>query len=49
MRLPDPPASRRLQPAKAPGQSTHKVELRTAADVDDEVHGLLRAAYDQNG
>jgi predicted transport protein len=49
LRLPDPPASDRLQPAKAPGQSTHKIVLTTTGDVDDEVHSLLRAAYDQNG
>jgi predicted transport protein len=49
LRLPDPPASGRLQPAKAPGQSTHKVELWTADDVDAEVRALLHAAYDQNG
>ena len=49
LRLPDPPASARLLPAKAPGQATHKVELRVAGDVDDELRGLLRAAYDQNG
>jgi predicted transport protein len=49
LRLPDPPASARLLPAKAPGQSTHKIELRTADDVDAEVHALLHAAYDQNG
>lgn len=49
LRLPEPPASGRLVPAKAPGQSTHRVELKVAGDVDDEVRGLLRAAYDQNG
>jgi predicted transport protein len=49
LRLPSPPAGVRLQPAKAPGQSTHKIELRTIADVDDEVRGLLMTAYDQNG
>ena len=49
LRLPDPPASARLLPAKAPGQATHKVELREAGDVDDELRGLLGAAYDQNG
>jgi hypothetical protein len=49
LRLPDPPASGRLLPAKGPGQATHKVELRVPGDVDDELRGLLRAAYDQNG
>jgi hypothetical protein len=49
LRFTDPPASDRLVPAKAPGQSTHKIALRSVDEVDDEVRGLLRAAYDQNG
>jgi predicted transport protein len=49
LRLPDPPASDRLRPATAPGQSTHKIGLTAVDDVDDEVRTLLRAAYDQNG
>ena len=49
LRLPDPPASPRLRPAKAPGSATHKVVLTSVADVDDELRALLRAAYDQNG
>jgi hypothetical protein len=49
LRFVDPPASDRLQPATAPGQATHKVALTTADDVDDELRGLLRAAYEQNG
>ena len=49
LRLPEPPASARLQPATAPGSATHRVQLFTRADVDDEVRGLLRAAYEQNG
>lgn len=44
-----PPQSSRLVPAKAPGQSTHKVRLAGAEEVDDEVLRLLAAAYDQNG
>ena len=48
-RLPDPPDSPRLQPAKAPGSATHRVQLLSVADVDDEVRDLLRAAYEQNG
>jgi hypothetical protein len=35
-------------PATGPGQATHKVSLRDVGDVDDEVLGLLRAAYEQN-
>jgi predicted transport protein len=49
LRLPDPPASGRLEPAKAPGSATHRVRLATVDDVDDEVRALLRAAYEQNG
>jgi hypothetical protein len=49
LRLPEPPVSTRLQPATAPGSATHRVQLFTRADVDDEVRGLLRAAYEQNG
>ena len=49
LRLPDPPASARLEPAKAPGSATHRVRLTTVDDVDDEVRALLRAAYEQNG
>ena len=49
LRLPDAPAGERLEPAKAPGSATHRVRLTAPDDVDDEVRGLLRAAYDQNG
>jgi predicted transport protein len=49
LRFTDPPASDRLRPAKAPGQSTHKVELTSVDHVDDEVIGLARTAYEQNG
>jgi predicted transport protein len=49
LRLPEPPASARLEPAKTPGQATHRVQLLSVDDVDDEVRGLLRAAYEQNG
>ena len=49
LRLPEPPASTRLQAATAPGSATHRVQLFAPDDVDDEVRGLLRAAYEQNG
>jgi hypothetical protein len=49
LRFVDPPASDRLQPAKGPGQATHKVALTGVGDVDEDLRGLLRAAYDQNG
>ena len=48
LRFTDPPASGRLQPSSAPGQATHKVALRSVADVDDELLHLVRVAYDQN-
>lgn len=49
LRFVDVPASDRLAAAKAPGQSTHKIGLTSAGEVDAEVESLLRAAYDQNG
>jgi Domain of unknown function (DUF5655) len=49
LRLLDPPVSARLEKATAPGSATHKVQLLSVDDVDDEVRQLLRAAYDQNG
>ena len=32
-----------------PGSATHRVQLTAVSDVDDEVRGLMRAAYEQNG
>ncbi len=49
LRYTDPPASDLLAPASAPGQATHKLSLTSADEVTDEVEGLLRAAYEQNG
>ena len=49
LRFTDPPASGRLHPSNGPGQATHKIALRSVADVDDEVLSLVRVAYDQNG
>ena len=48
LRFTDPPASPRLQSATGPGQATHKIALRSVADVDDEVLHLLRVAYEQS-
>ena len=42
-------SSARLQPSAGPGQATHKIALRTVADVDAEALHLVRLAYDQNG
>lgn len=47
LRFTDPPATGRRQPAKAPGQATHKISLHSVQDVDDEVLHLLRVAYEQ--
>jgi hypothetical protein len=44
-----PPTSPRLVPAKGLAQATHKIALRSVAEVDAEVLGLLRMAYEQNG
>jgi hypothetical protein len=30
------------------GQATHKIALRSVADVDDEILHLLREAYEQS-
>ena len=50
LRFTDPARSLpRLAPANGPAQATHKIPLRSVADVDDEVRGLLRVAYEQNG
>jgi predicted transport protein len=48
LRFTAPPSSDRLRAASAPGQSTHKVALRSVGEVDDEVTGWLAAAYAQN-
>jgi hypothetical protein len=48
LRFTDAPASGRLQPSSGPGQATHKIALRSVAEVDDEVLHLVRLAYDQN-
>lgn len=48
LRFTDPPDSDRISPAKAPGQSTHRVRLSTVDEVDGEIHALLLAAYEQN-
>jgi hypothetical protein len=49
LRFTDPPPDGRLQRSTGPGQATHKIGLRSVADVDDQVLHLLRLAYDQNG
>jgi hypothetical protein len=49
LRFTSPPTGGRLVAAKAPGQATHRVALRSVDEVDDEVAGWLAAAYAQNG
>lgn len=49
LRYTDPPASALLVEASAPGQATHKLSLAAVDEVGEEVEGLLRAAYEQNG
>jgi predicted transport protein len=49
LRFTSPPASDRLRQASAPGQATHKLIVRSVAEIDMEVQRLLQAAYDQNG
>lgn len=49
LRFVDAPDSGLLTPAKAPGQSTHKIGLMTVDDVDDDVTALMTVAYQQNG
>jgi predicted transport protein len=49
LRFTDPPASARLLTTSPVGQCTHRVALTDVNEVDDEVHALLRAAYEQNG
>lgn len=49
LRYTDPPPSDLLEPAKAPGQATHKLSLTSPEEVTPEVASLLREAYEQNG
>jgi len=48
LRFTDAPADGRLQRSTGPGQATHKIALRSADDVDDQVLRLLRLAYEQS-
>jgi hypothetical protein len=48
LRFTDPPADDRLQRSTGPGQSTHKIALRSVGDVDEQIRHLLRLAYEQN-
>lgn len=48
LRFREAPTSDRLIEGKAPGQCTHKVELTSPEQVDQEVDRLLMIAYEQN-
>jgi predicted transport protein len=48
LRFTDPPVSARLEPAKGFAQATHVVRLTDPEQVDAELLGLARLAYDQN-
>jgi len=48
LRYTDPPVTARLEPAKGFAQATHVVRLSTPDEVDAELLGLLRTAYEQN-
>jgi predicted transport protein len=48
LRFTDAPGSARISASKGPGQSTHKIPLTSAEDVDAEVVAMLRDAYAQN-
>jgi len=43
------PTSTRLLTSSPVGQCTHRVALTSVDEVDDELLGLARIAYDQNG
>lgn len=49
LRYTDAPDSEFLVTATAPGQATHKLSLTSVDEITEEVEGLLRAAYEQNG
>ena len=49
LRYTDPPKSKLLSEAKAPGQATHKMSLTAVDDITSEVERLIRIAYEQNG
>ena len=49
LRFTDPPTSARLLTTSPVGQCTHRIALTDVTDIDTEVLGLLRTAYEQNG
>ena len=49
LRFKEAPTSELLSNKSLPGQSTHKVSLTSLEDITNEVRGLIRMAYEQNG
>ncbi|WP_203756996.1 DUF5655 domain-containing protein [Cellulomonas chitinilytica] len=49
LRFVSAPSSDRLVVSSFPGSATHRLVLTDVAEVDDELVGLLRVAYEQNG
>lgn len=49
LRFKEAPESALLITSSLPGQSTHKVGLSSVEDITDELVGLIRLAYEQNG
>lgn len=49
LRFKEAPESALLSTSSLPGQSTHKVGLSSVEDITDELVGLIRLAYEQNG
>ena len=49
LRFREAPESEFLSISSLPGQSTHKVGLSSVEEITDEVVGLIRLAYEQNG
>lgn len=49
LRFKEAPESALLSTSSLPGQSTNKVGLSSVEDITDELVGLIRLAYEQNG
>jgi predicted transport protein len=49
LRFREAPQSELLSTKSLPGQSTHKIGLTSSEDITEEVVGLIRLPYEQNG
>jgi len=49
LRFKEAPTSELLSTKSLAGQATHKIGLTSLEDITDEVRGLIRLAYEQNG